>query len=412
MATMTTTNSVLLVVSATVPASAPVAGSGPRKDYLELRRRLDATVIDYASVARSRFARLLAKTCGVAVAQAWLAFRHRHQHRAILTDGEHIGIPLALLLKLARARTPHVTIGHRLTAAKKRVFFRRLRVHSHIARIALHSRSQYELAVDQLGIPAERLAFVPYQVDTRFWCPQPVAEERLICSAGLEFRDYPTLIQAVEGLDVRVVIGAASHWSKRRNTADGTARPSTVEVSSFDYLALRDLYARSALVVVPLDDIDFQAGVTTILEAMAMGKAVIVTHSLGQTDVVEDRRTITRGAVPRTRPASLLRHFAEMAGMQLDPSGFYVPPGDAAALRRAIAYLLEHPEERARLGAAGRRTVERLMTVDHFAERMRELVDQACAQQSASATRGARMPTARSLLGSLVAGKRPSGRTA
>jgi glycosyltransferase involved in cell wall biosynthesis len=152
----------------------------------------------------------------------------------------------------------------------------------------------------------------------------------------------------------------------------------TVEVGSFDYFALRDLYARAALVVVPLDDIDFQAGVTTILEAMAMGKPVIVTHSLGQTDVVEDRRTVTRGAVPRSRPASLLRQFAEMAGMQLDPSGFYVPPGDAGALRRAITYLLEHPEARARLGAAGRRTVERLMTVDHFAERLRELVDQAC----------------------------------
>jgi glycosyltransferase involved in cell wall biosynthesis len=249
-----------------------------------------------------------------------------------------------------------------------------------MARIALHSRKQYELAVEQLHIPPERLAFVPYQVDTRFWCPQPVAEERMICSAGLEFRDYQTLMKAVADLDLRVVIGAASHWSKRQNTAAGASRPASVEVGAFDYFGLRDLYARAALVVVPLDDIDFQAGVTTILEAMAMGKAVIVTHSIGQTDVVEDRRTITRGDVPRSRPASLLRQFAEMAGMQLEPSGFYVPPGDPGALRRAITYLVDHPEERAQLGAAGRRTVERLMTVDHFADRLRELVDQACAQ--------------------------------
>jgi glycosyltransferase involved in cell wall biosynthesis len=324
--------------------------------------------------------RLLARTCGVAASQAWLAFRQRRQYRAILTDGEHIGIPLALLLKLARARTPHVTIGHRLTASKKRPFFRWLRVDSHMARIALHSRRQYELAVNELGIPQERLAFVPYQVDTRFWCPQPVAEERLVCSAGLEFRDYPTLMKAVEDLDVRVVIGAASHWSKRHNTAAGAPKPSTVEVGKFDYFALRDLYARAAIVVVPLDDTDFQAGVTTILEAMAMGKPVIATHSLGQTDVVEDRRAITRGEMPRSRPASLLRQFAEMAGIQLDPSGFYVPPGDPAALRRAISYLLDHPEERARLGVAGRQTVERLMTVDHFADRLHELVEQACSQ--------------------------------
>jgi hypothetical protein len=39
--------------------------------------------------------------------------------------------------------------------------------------------------------------------------------------------------------------------------------------------------ARSSVVVVPLFDVDFHAGITTILEAMAMGKAVIVTHSMG-----------------------------------------------------------------------------------------------------------------------------------
>ena len=42
----------------------------------------------------------------------------------------------------------------------------------------------------------------------------------MICTAGLEFRDYPTLIEAVRGLDARVVIAAASPWSKR---ADATA---------------------------------------------------------------------------------------------------------------------------------------------------------------------------------------------
>src|SRR5262249_36453977 len=133
-------------------------------------------------------------------------------------------------------------------------------------------------------------------------------------------------------------------------------------------------------VVVPLDDIDFQAGVTTILEAMAMSRPVIVTHSHGQTDVVEDRRRTTRGQVPRPRPDSLLRPIADLAGIRLDPTGLYVPPGDSRALRGAIKYLLEHPEERARLGAAGRRTVERLMTVDQFADRLRGLVDEACSR--------------------------------
>jgi glycosyltransferase involved in cell wall biosynthesis len=370
---------VLLVIS--VDDRVP-RGPGPRKDYKVLAAELSAATIDRSHVERSGILRCLARWVGVAPLQAWLAFRQRARYDVIVTDGEHIGLPLALMLKLARSKVGHLTIGHRITAAKKRPFFKWLKAHSHINYIALHSRVQYEVAIRELGIPAKHLALIPYQVDADFWCPQPVAEERLICSAGLEFRDYPTLMTAVQGLDVEVVIGAASHWSKRRNTATHTALPANVHVSAFDYPALRNLYARSSIVVVPLDDTDFQAGVTTILEAMAMAKPVIVTHSLGQTDVIEDRRAATRGAQPRMRPPSLVRSFAELAGVAIEPTGFYVPPEDPAALRRAIDHLLDHPEDRRRLGEAGRQTVERLLTVDHFAARICQLVDAAAGREA------------------------------
>lgn len=369
----------LFVVSASL-GHRPDATSGPRKDYLVAADALHAAILSRSDVARaSRLMRLLARL-SVPLAQAWLAFQQRHSFDVFVTDGEHVGIPLALLLKIARARKVHVTIGHRITAGKKRPFFRWLRVHTHMSRIALHARRQFDLAQEELGIPSERLALVPYQVDTEFWRPLPgVDEERLICSAGLEFRDYPTLERAVDGLNAKVIIGAASHWSKRRNTAAGSQHPANVEVDRFDYAALRELYARSAVVVVPLDDIDFQAGVTTILEAMAMAKPVVVTHSQGQTDVVEDRRTTTRGGAPRSRPISLLREIAAQEAVEVEATGFYVLPGDADGLRRAIAYLLDNLPERRRLGDAGRRTVERLLTVEQFGERLRKLVDDACA---------------------------------
>ena len=336
---------VLLAVSADLPHGLPVDRPGPRKDYATLAASLDAYIVDRSCVERSPVASLIARAFGVPVAQAWIAFRKRHELRAILTDGEHIGIPLALMLKVAGARTPHVTIGHRLSAGKKRAFFRWLKVHTHIDRIALHAGRQYEIAIDDLGVPAERLEFVPYQVDTDFWYPQSVPEERLICSAGLEFRDYRVLMQAVEGMDVRVVIGAASHWSRRKTQPAASEQPPNVEVDSFDYHRLRDLYARAMMVVVPLEEVDFQAGITTILEAMAMGKPVVVTATSGQTDVILDRRSVVRGAGPQ--PPSLLRRIAELEGVRVEPNGLYVPPGDPDALRRAITYLSDHPDERA-----------------------------------------------------------------
>ena len=374
---------VLFVVTADLDR--PLPAGGPRKDYQALAAGLQADLLDRTAARAHWLGRLLERCFGVAVAQAALAFMRRQQYDAILTDGEHIGIPLALLLKLVGSRVAHVTIGHRIAASKKRPFFRWLRVQSHIQRIAVHAQSQYELALDALGLDPRTVALIPYQADTRFWQPQPERPaERLVCSIGLEYRDYPTLVQAVDGLDAKVIIGAASHWSKRRNTATDTPQPSNVEVDQFDYFALRELYSRSAVVVVPLDDVDFQAGITTILEAMAMAKPVIVTHTVGQTDAVEDRRTITRGSQPRERPPSLLRRLADQAGVAIEPNGFYVPPSDPGALRRAIEYLLNRPDERARLGAAGRRTVESLASLEQYVARIAHLVDEAIAEQRAA----------------------------
>jgi len=383
---------VLFVVTADVEAGrAAAAKGGPRRDYLALATGLQADLLDRPAAMSHWLGRLVNRSFGIATAQAVLAFLRRGHYDAILTDGEHIGIPLALLLKLVGARMPHVTIGHRITAGKKRVFFKWLRVQSHISRMALHSQRQYDVAVDELGLSPDKLALIPYQADTAFWQPQPdVAEERLVSSAGLEFRDYPTLVQAVDGLDVRVVIGAASHWSKRRSTADDTQTPSNVEVDKFDYFALRQLYARSAVVVVPLEDVDFQAGVTTILEAMAMAKPVIVTHTEGQTDVVEDRRAFTRGPHPRRRPAGLMRRVAETVGVNIEPNGFYVLPGDPEGLRRGIEYFLAQPEERARMGAAGRRMVEQLASLDHYVKRLCDLVDQSIGEPAPGAVRTSR----------------------
>jgi len=358
---------ILLTVSAD---SASDAASGPRRDYAQIAALLGADVLDRRAAGRSLVGRSIRATAGLAAAQAVLAFGQRHRYDCVITDGEHVGIPLALLLRLSRSRIKHITIGHRLSTPKKRAFFRVLHVQRRIDRIALHSRLQHDIALYQLGIEPSRLAVFPYQVDTKFWSPRSVPDEPLIVSAGLEHRDYATLFRAVDGLSAQVVIGAASRWS--RHALRQVAPPPNVRIGSFDYPALRDLYARASVVVVPLADVDNQAGVTTILEAMAMGKPVIVTQSLGQTDVVQDRRT-ARGRI-RPRRMSLTQLFAAQAGVTIEANGIYVAPGDAAGLRSSIEYLLDHPDERMRLGRAGRQMAEQLFTVEQFAERMRSLV--------------------------------------
>ena len=166
----------------------------------------------------------------------------------------------------------------------------------------------------------------------------------MICAAGLEFRDYDTLVEAVRGLDVEVVIAAASPWSKRTSAVGGTL-PANVTVCKLTLFDLRQLYADARFVVVPLLETEFQAGVTTILEAMAMSKAVVCTKTSGQTDVIVEGET-----------------------------GLYVNPADVNALRHAITALLDDPDRASRLGVAGRGWVVANADVSVYADRLAEAV--------------------------------------
>lgn len=362
---------VLLLFSARLndaARAAVAAGRWPRKDFFALAQELGGEVIDDGALDTRLTWRLVRRLVGAPSAKAWLAFRRRHRYAAIFTDGEHIGLPLALLLRLSRRPPRHVTIGHLLSTRPKRALFRWLRPQGRLDLVLVHAAEQARMAVAELGLRPEQVCLVPYQVDPAFWAPDGRPPENLICSAGLEYRDYATLLAAVEGVSVRVVIAAASHWSRHRRLAGGATLPANVTVTALDYVALRELYARSRFMVVPLREVDNQAGVTTVLEAMAMSRAVIVTATRGQRDVVRGRLCTAAGPVgePLGGPAA----FGCTGPEAETETGLYVPPGDPAALRAAIRYLLERPEEAARMGAAGRRVVERWMSLDHFVARV------------------------------------------
>jgi len=74
---------------------------------------------------------------------------------------------------------------------------------------------------------------------------------------------------------------------------------------------------------------------------MAMGKAVVVTRTEGQTDVVVDGRT-----------------------------GLYVAPGDAEGWRSALERLRDDPALRERLGSNARRWVEANASLSLWSDRV------------------------------------------
>jgi glycosyltransferase involved in cell wall biosynthesis len=321
------------------------ANTHPTMDYFALQARLRADLADYGSMDADRHPLVRAARCaGRGAGLAMHGFLRARNYHVIFSNSENVSIPLAALLTLRRRRPGHVLIGHRLSARKKKPFMRWL--HPQMDAIFVYAATQKAYAQDVLRIPAGKLHLVPFHADTRFYQPMPdLAVKRRISSAGLELRDYPTLIEAVRGLDVDVRLAAASPWSKRKNETAARVLPLNVSARKYGYRELRDLYATSQFVVVPLYDTDFQAGVTTMLEAMAMGKAVIVTRTAGQRDVIEH-------------------------GI----NGLYVPPGDPEALRSGILNLLAHPEEAARLGMNARMTIESTMSLDLWVDRISAVV--------------------------------------
>jgi glycosyltransferase involved in cell wall biosynthesis len=152
-------------------------------------------------------------------------------------------------------------------------------------------------------------------------------------------RDYPTFLNAVRGLPRDVVIRS------RRVAEDRAAFPKVSIVSaSLAPKNYRRLIAEAAIVVLPLRPSRHAGGVSSLLEAMSCGKAVIVSASPGLSDYVVD------GLNCRV-----------------------VPPRDAPALRTAIEQLLSETDTRTALGASARNFI------------LENCSDQSSARQLASA---------------------------
>jgi glycosyltransferase involved in cell wall biosynthesis len=320
------------------------AGRRPRRDFFELQRNLGAFLINYARPT-GPVSRLMWWLLGPAAAHAWLAFTRRAEYEVVHTLSEDVGLLLALLFKLARVRRRHVMVAHRLTPLKKRLLLRLFRLEAGLDRIIVYGPRQRQAAVSQLGLPASKVEMVLHPADHLFWRPLDAQIGRAVCSAGLESRDYETLLRAVEGLPIEVRIAASSPWSKSRNRLASRALPINVRVVALGPVELRQLYAESSCVVVPLHDVDFQAGSLVVYEAMACGKAVIATRSRGLQDIFRD-----------DGPCAL------------------VPVRDPDAMRAALLELIDHPGQAEARGQAARRAVEEGLNLDEYVERVSRII--------------------------------------
>ena len=314
-------------------------GVRPRPEFLTLEQDHGVRLLDWSHLPGGTAAHHPRSSLSTALHVA-TAIRRLDGASALLSDGEHLGIPLGYALRARRLRVPHVVIGHHLDSPKKRALFRHLRAAAGIDRLLVQSERQREVAV-WLGVDPARVFVLPKAVDTDFWEPcagRAPGAHPIIGTAGIEHRDYATFVDALQGLPARLVVSIGSTLAPTAQARLPERWPQTAEVSFTPPSRLRLRYADATVVVIPIVETGYPAGITSTLEAMAMAKPVVVSGTRGLGDLVRDGDT-----------------------------GLVVPPGDAAAMHVAVKRLLEDHNLRRRLGMRARAFCVAEARLDRFA---------------------------------------------
>jgi len=182
------------------------------------------------------------------------------------------------------------------------------------------------------GLPKDKFIFVPYHttIDDVF----EIKNCGYVFSGGNFARDYQTLVEAVRGLDLQLIIACTNS-----KAIEGINFPDNVAVVGVGDLEFRKLMAESGVNVLALDaSLLHSGGQQTFLNAMAMGKPVIVT------DPEAGRGYIEHGV-----------------------DGLLIPGGDSQRLRDALMLLIDNPDYAAQLGARASEKALKMDTENHLA---------------------------------------------
>jgi glycosyltransferase involved in cell wall biosynthesis len=290
------------------------------------------------------------------------SLRELNRADVVFSTVDTVGIPLALLGRFGRVRPPvvYAAIGlpERLEQlrgpAARRLFaeaFRRLHT------IVAYGWGEVDELRAWLGDKGPRVEFVPFGVDTEHFSPDTSAQPDVdVVSIGADpLRDFTLLLDLARRLHERTFRIVASVDNAR---ALGSTPPNVTVDVDVPFGRIRERLLRARMVALPVRENTYSGATTTLLQAMACGKPVVVTGTAA----------IARGY-----------HLEDGANCRL------VASGDLTVLEQAVTGVLDDPALAAGLGLQARETVERHLTWARYANEMRQLLVDAADGTTASA---------------------------
>lgn len=274
------------------------------------------------------------------VIQTLKAIPNLTKYDLIISHGAQSAVLLAFLRSIFGWRQPpHIIIdvgclnGGRSRQPELFLFQKAMKSVSGLIYHASPQQRHYERYFPAL---AGKTAFVPFGVDSDFFKPLNTPSENYILSIGYKFRDWETLIAAYSEIETDVklkIIGPSQiNINSKKNH-------NIIVLPFIPINDLKDQIARSKFVVLPLIDLPYAHGQMTLLQSMAMGKAVIVTKVAATIDYIEDGK-----------------------------NGLFVKLKDVDDMRAKIEYLLSNLGLVERLQIAARESVEHRFNERYMAE--------------------------------------------
>jgi len=210
--------------------------------------------------------------------------------------------------------------------------------------IICHSSDEVSYYRNLFHLSHQQIRFVPYGIELPEVSFQRKGENPYIASAGKSNRDYELLRRAMDGIQMKIKVYCSKDYQKSLRNIKNSNFEIHTDTPLEEFLrALWD----SLFVVIPLKIPEMSSGQLVLLQAMALGKAVVVTDCWGTRDYV--------------------KHME---------NGILVTPNDASKLREKILYLLDNPEEVGKLSRNAKKTVEQYFNIRSFASSIGNYIEE------------------------------------
>lgn len=203
--------------------------------------------------------------------------------------------------------------------------------------VIVHSKEEIDNYVKEFKLPKEKFRFLPFHYSIGGYNIE-INDNGYIFSGGDNGRDYDYFLRVIKGLDYKFIIASFS-LPKRKDL------PKNADVRTTNNKGFRELMAQSSIVVIPLDNKRLDSvGHQTYLNALALGKALIISDANGVRDHINDDAAI------------IVKNIEEF--------------------KYAITELMEHKEKRQILEKNGKESVLGRYSLDKFVDNLIKIAEE------------------------------------